>query len=108
MDFSTNLDFPIYLDHAATTPVAPEVLEAMLPYFTERFGNPASLYSVGMAAREGVETARETVAEALNASPDEIVFTSGGTESDNMALRGIAEAHRSRGRHLLTTPTEHH
>ncbi|HZO91786.1 MAG TPA: cysteine desulfurase family protein [Chthonomonadaceae bacterium] len=102
------IEFPIYLDHAATTPVAPEVLEAMLPYFSEYYGNPATLYSLGMAAREAVENAREIVAETLNASPEEIVFTSGGTESDNMALRGVAEANSARGRHILTTPIEHH
>jgi cysteine desulfurase len=102
------MKFPIYLDHAATTPVAPAVVEAMLPYFTEYYGNPASQYSLGLASREAVETARETVAEALHASPDEIVFTSGGTESDNTAIRGIAEANRDRGRHLITIPIEHH
>jgi cysteine desulfurase len=102
-----SMELPVYLDHAATTPVAPAVLEAMLPYFTERFGNASALYSVGMAARDGVEDAREIVAAALHASPDEIVFTSGGTEADNMALRGAAEANPRR-RHLLTTPIEHH
>ncbi len=101
------MELPVYLDHSATTPVAPAVLEAMLPYFTERFGNSSALYSVGMAAREGVENAREILADALHASPEEIVFTSGGTESDNMALRGAAEATTHR-RHLLTTPIEHH
>ncbi|MCW3056013.1 MAG: Cysteine sulfinate desulfinase/cysteine desulfurase [Chthonomonadales bacterium] len=79
----------------------------MLPYFTERFGNASALYSVGAAARDGVENAREVLAAALHASPDEIVFTSGGTEADNMALRGAAEANPQR-RHLLTTPIEHH
>ena len=102
------MQLPVYLDHAATTPTAPAVLEAMLPYYTEHYGNPATLYSVGMAAREGVDNARAVVAETLNASPDEIVFTSGGTESDNTAIYGIADANRSRGRHLLTAPTEHH
>jgi cysteine desulfurase len=102
------MEFPIYLDHAATTPVDPAVVEAMLPYFTEVYGNPATLYSLGMAARDAVEQAREIVAETLNASPEEIVFTSGGTESDNAALRGVAEADSARGRHLLTTPIEHH
>lgn len=101
------MELPVYLDHSATTPVAPAVLEEMLPYFTNRFGNSSALYSVGMAARDGVENAREIIAAALNASPDEIFFTSGGTESDNMALRGAAEADRLR-RHLLTTPIEHH
>ena len=96
------MELPVYLDHSATTPVAPEVLEEMLPYFTERFGNASALYSVGMAARDGVENAREIVAAALHASPDEIVFTSGGTEADNMALRGAAEANPQR-RNLLTT-----
>lgn len=102
------MDLPIYLDHAATTPVNPAVVEAMLPYFTERFGNPATLYSVGMSARDGVDTAREILADALNASPDEVIFTSGGTESDNSAIWGIAQANRERGRHMLTTPIEHH
>ncbi len=101
------MELPVYLDHSATTPVAPEVLEEMLPYFTERFGNASALYSVGMAARDGVENAREILADALHASPEEIVFTSGGTEADNMALRGAAEANPQR-RHLLTTPIEHH
>ncbi|HLK56787.1 MAG TPA: aminotransferase class V-fold PLP-dependent enzyme, partial [Chthonomonadaceae bacterium] len=102
------MKLPVYLDHAATTPVHPEVVEAMLPYFTQAFGNPASLYSIGMEAREGVENARALVADALNASPDEIVFNSGGTEADNTALWGVAEANRAKGRHLLTTPIEHH
>ena len=101
------MELPVYLDHSATTPVAPAVLEEMLPYFTERFGNASALYSVGAAARDGVENAREILAAALHASPDEIVFTSGGTEADNMALRGAAEANPQR-RHLLTTPIEHH
>jgi cysteine desulfurase len=102
------MELPIYLDHAATTPVDPRVVEAMLPYFTERYGNPATLYGVGMAARDGVDNAREIVADVLNAAPDEIVFTSGGTESDNAAIWGVAQANRERGRHLLTTPIEHH
>ncbi len=102
------MEFPIYLDHAATTPVDPAVMEAMQPYFTELYGNPATLYSLGMAVRDAVEEAREIVAETLNASPEEIVFTSGGTESDNAALRGVAEAAPPEKRHLLTTPIEHH
>jgi cysteine desulfurase len=102
------MDLPIYLDHAATTPVRPEVVEAMLPYFTERFGNPSAIHQAGFAAREGVDAARETLADLLNASPDEIVFTSGGTESDNTAIFGVAQANAARGRHLLTTPIEHH
>jgi len=98
----------IYLDHAATTPVHPAVLEAMLPFFTECYGNPSALHSIGMSAREGVDTARCQVASALNASPDEIVFTSGGTEADNTAILGVAQAAGERGRHILTTPIEHH
>ncbi len=102
------MQLPIYLDHAATTPVAPEVLEAMLPYFTERYGNSASLYSLGMQSREAVEDARKIVADALNASKNEIIFTSGGTESDNMALRGVVKSNSGSRKHLLATPIEHH
>ncbi len=102
------MQLPIYLDHAATTPVAPEVLKAMLPYFTEMYGNSASLYSLGMQSREAVEDARKIVADALNASKNEIVFTSGGTESDNMALRGVVKANSGSRKHLLATPIEHH
>ncbi len=102
------MQLPIYLDHAATTPVAPEVLEAMLPYFTEMYGNSASLYSLGMQSREAVENARKIVAVALNASKNEIIFTSGGTESDNMALRGVVQAYSGLRKHLLATPIEHH
>ena len=101
------MQLPIYLDNAATTPVAPEVLEAMLPFFTESYGNPATLYSVGMSAREGVNYAREMIAEALHATPDEIVFTSGGTESDNAAIKGIVQSYSHKGKHLITSPTEH-
>src|SRR5205823_3794636 len=105
---NVRMKLPIYMDHAATTPAAPEVVEAMLPYFTEYYGNASAVHSLGTAAREAVENARELTARALNATPDEIVFTSGGTESDNAALRGIALARYSRGRHLLTTAIEHH
>jgi len=98
----------IYLDHAATTPTDPRVMEEMLPYFTEAFGNPSTLYSVGAMAKEGVDLARERVAALLGASPDEIVFTSGGTESDNTAIKGIAYANRNRGNHIITTRFEHH
>src|SRR4051812_26981582 len=97
------MELPIYLDHAATTPVSREVVDAMLPYFTEFYGNASAIHSLGAAAREAVEVAREAVAAALNASPEEIVFTSGGTESDNAALRGAASARATHGRHLLTT-----
>ena len=102
------MQLPVYLDHAATTPVLPAILEAMTPYFTDFYGNPSALHQVGMAARNGVDEARETLAELLNASPDEIVFTSGGTEADNAAIFGVARASGERGRHLLTTKTEHH
>ena len=105
---SSHLNLPIYLDYAATSPVHPQVLEAMSPYFTEMYGNSASLYSLGLQSREAVDNARSAVAKALNASSGEIVFTSGGTESDNMAIRGAAQAKLSRGKHLLTTPIEHH
>lgn len=86
------MQLPVYLDHAATTPVLPAVLEAMMPYFTDFYGNPSAIHQVGMAAREGVEIARETVAELLNASPEEIIFTSGGTELNNTAIFGVARA----------------
>ena len=96
----------VYLDHNASTPVHPEVLEAMLPYFSERFGNPSSIHGFGREAREGLDTARERLASALRVGKEEIVFTSGGTESDNMAIKGVAAA-RGRG-HLVTSAVEHH
>jgi cysteine desulfurase len=96
----------VYLDHNASTSVHPEVLEAMLPYFSERFGNPSSIHGVGREARDGVETARERVADFLRVGKDEILFTSGGTESDNAAVKGIAAA-RGRG-HVVTSAVEHH
>src|SRR5512134_747433 len=96
----------VYLDHNASTPVHPEVVSAMLPYFSERFGNPSSVHGFGRDAREGLETAREQVAHFLRAGKEEIVFTSGGTESDNMAIKGVAMARR-RG-HLITSKIEHH
>jgi cysteine desulfurase len=98
----------IYLDHAATTPVHPAVLEAMLPFFTEQYGNPSSIYSVGREARKALDSARDTVAEVLGASPSEVVFTGCGSESDNLALKGIAFANRHRGNHIITTQVEHH
>ena len=98
----------IYLDYAATAPMLPEAVEAMLPYLTESFGNASGVYATGREARRAVEDARRKVAEALGAEAGEILFTSGGTESDNLAIRGVAEAMRDRGRHLITTAVEHH
>jgi cysteine desulfurase len=97
----------IYLDHAATTPMRPEVLEAMHPYFLEHFGNPSSLHSYGLNARAAVERAREHVASAIGATPQEIVFTSGGTESDNLALRGVLQSGRNNKDHIITSAIEH-
>jgi cysteine desulfurase len=97
----------IYLDHAATTPLRPEVLEAMLPYLTEHFGNPSSLHAAGRRARQGLDEARETVAGVLGAKPREIVFTSGASENTSLAINGIAWAASARGRHLITTTIEH-
>lgn len=101
------MELPIYLDHAATTPVLPEVLEDMMPYFADVFANPATLYASGLQAREAVEEARVTIAQAIGADASEIFFTSGGTESDNWAIKGMALASGDR-RHLLTTSIEHH
>lgn len=98
----------IYMDYAATTPTAPEVLEEMKKYFCDQFGNPSSLHSFGQRARRAIESAREKIARFLNASPDEIIFTSGGTESNNFALKGIAYANQNKGRHIITTAIEHH
>ena len=99
---------PIYLDHHATTPLDSAVLEAMMPYLTDRFGNASSrTHAYGWEAEEAVHQAREQVAALINARPEEIVFTSGATESDNLALKGIARANRDRGNHIITTTTEH-
>ncbi len=97
----------IYLDHAATTPMRPEVLEAMRPYFFERFGNPSSLHTFGLEARAALEEARERVAQAIGATSQEIVFTAGGTESDNMALRGVLPARSDERAHIITSAIEH-
>ncbi len=97
----------LYLDHAATTATDPGVVAAMLPYFSEQYGNPSSLYRHAARARTAMQDARLTVADVLGARPNEIVFTSCGTESDNLALRGVALARRGQGRHIITTPIEH-
>jgi len=98
----------IYLDHAATTPTHPEVLKAMLPYFTDAFGNPSSIYSYGQEARGAIEEARTKVAELIGARSEEIIFTGGGTEADNFALNGIIYANEHKGNHIITIPIEHH
>lgn len=98
----------IYLDYAATTPADPEVVKAMLPYFTENFGNPSSLYSYGQENKEALDAARQKVAAAIGAGADEIIFTSGGSEADNTALAGVARASRNKGNHIITTAIEHH
>ncbi|MEX2245608.1 MAG: cysteine desulfurase family protein [Dehalococcoidia bacterium] len=97
-----------YFDHAATTAVDPRVVSAMLPYLTAAWGNPSSIYAEAREARKGLDGARRAVAEVLGCKPNEIVFTSGGTEADNLALRGVAEASRGRGDHIITTAIEHH
>ena len=98
----------IYLDHASTTPVRPEVVEAMVPYFTEHFGNPSSIYPLGQEASDAVADARAALAGILGASPREVYFTSGGTEADNWALKGFARANAAKGRHIVTSAIEHH
>src|SRR4051812_45855746 len=99
---------PVYLDHAATTPVRPEVLDAMQPFFGPRFGNPSSVHRWGREARTALDEARERVARCLGASPDEVVFTSCGTEADNMALLGVWRARQQASRRaVVTTPIEH-
>ena len=98
----------IYLDNAATTKTAPEVVEAMLPYFTEYYGNASTVYQFGEKSREAVTTARETIAKAIGAKTEEIYFTAGGSEADNWALKATAEAYESKGKHIITSKIEHH
>lgn len=98
----------VYLDYSATTPVKEEVLKEMIPYFTEKFGNPSSLYDIGLESKKAVTHAREQVASLINASPQEIYFTAGGTEADNWAVFGTAGKLKSKGNHIITTKIEHH
>ncbi|NRT33477.1 cysteine desulfurase [Clostridium beijerinckii] len=98
----------VYMDYSATTYVKPEVLEEMLPYFTEKFGNPSSFYGISRETKRAIDKAREQIAEALNCLPDEVYFTGGGSEADNWAIKGIASAHKNKGNHIITTKIEHH
>ena len=98
----------IYLDHAATSPTHPEVVEKMIPYMTETFGNPSSIHFYGRQTRHAVDEARRACARSIHANPNEIIFTSGGTEADNLALIGVARANRHKGNHIITTQIEHH
>ena len=98
----------VYLDYSATTPVKDEVLQEMLPYFTQNFGNPSSLYTKGLESKEAVDKAREQVANLIGATPKEIYFTGCGSESDNWAVFGAAEALKDKGNHIITTKIEHH
>lgn len=98
----------IYLDNAATTKTAPEVVDAMLPYFSEYYGNASTIYSLGVESKKAMDHARQTIADSLGAKPEEIYFTAGGSESDNWALKATAEAYASKGKHIITTKIEHH
>ena len=98
----------IYLDHAATTPMDPQVLEAMEPYLKEKYGNPSSIYAIGQTVKNDIQIARVEISEILGCYPEEIIFTSGGTESDNLALLGVARANKHKGNHIITTTIEHH
>ena len=98
----------IYLDNAATTKTAPEVVEAMLPYFTELYGNPSTIYSLGAKAKSAVSEARSVIALTIGANAEEIYFTAGGSEADNWALKAIAESYASKGKHIISTKIEHH
>ena len=96
-----------YMDHSATSPVNPEVLEAMLPFFTESFGNASTLYALGREARTAMENGRKQVASLIGAKPEEVYFTSGGTESDNIAIKGTASRLKNKGNHIITSDIEH-
>lgn len=98
----------VYLDYAATTPLAPEVLKAMKPYLEKEYGNPSALYDLGLSAKEAISRSRQSIADFLGAHSDEIIFTSGGTASDNLAILGIARVNKTKGRHIITTAIEHH
>ncbi len=101
-------DGVIYMDHAATTPLDPRVFERMRPYFSEFFGNPSSIYGLGRKSLAALDAAHETVARLLNCRPTEIVFTGGGSEADNLAIKGVAYSPRRRGKHIITSAIEHH
>src|SRR5208337_3842938 len=98
----------VYMDYAATTPAMPEVIEAMAPYFHDKFGNPSSIHSMGQEGRDAVEKSREQVASLIRCQPEAVVFTGCGTEADNHAIKGVALANRKKGNHVITTSIEHH
>src|SRR5207248_9188212 len=102
------MSHPVYLDHAATTPLRTEAREAMEPFLAENYANPSSIYRLAQSARAAMDRARDMIAECLGARPQEIVFTAGGTESNNAAIKGVALARRAEGRHVVTTAVEHH
>ena len=102
------MDLLVYLDHAATTAARPEVVEAMLPYFTEKYGNPSSIYSLGSETKAAITHAREIMAKSIGTTSENIYFTAGGSESDNWALVATAEAYASKGKHIITSKIEHH
>jgi cysteine desulfurase len=108
MKIMTTQDHLVYLDHAGTTPLDPAVLDCMIPYLTNAYGNPSSIHAIGQQARKAVDESREKIASILSCKPNEIVFTSGGTESDNSALKGVSEALANTGTHIITTTIEHH
>ena len=98
----------VYMDYAATTFVKPEVLDEMMPFFTEKYGNPSSFYGISRETKMAIDKARGRVAKALNCDQNEVYFTGGGSEADNWAIKGIASAHRKKGNHIITTKVEHH